>query len=124
MKLDLNECKLIKIIPSQISSSMVPLGLKADVKMIFKNYTIKDEEELLKKLVCFVYLDERDIQILDKEFDKNPNHFLEIFAKATVSYFGFINSIDKENNKITIFSPINKLEHKYILVGNIKYDDN
>jgi hypothetical protein len=124
MKLDLNECKLIKIIPSQISSSMVPLGLKADVKMIFKNYTIKDEEELLKKLVCFVYLDERDIQILDKEFDKNPNHFLEVFAKATVSYFGFINSIDKENNKITIFSPINKLEHKYILVGNIKYDDN
>ena len=47
-------------------------------------------------------------------------------AKATVSYFGFINSIDKENNKITIFifSLINKLEHKYILVGNIKYDNN
>ena len=124
IKLDLNEYKLIKIIPSEISSSMVPLGLKADLKMIFRKYTIKDEEELVKKLVCFVYLEEKDIQELDKGFETNPNHFLEKFAKATVSYFGFITSIDKENNKITIFCPNDELLHKYILVGNIKYENN
>ena len=124
LKLDLNEYKLIKIIPSEISSSMVPLGLKADLKIIFKIYTIKDEEELLKKLVCFVYLDEKEIQELDKEFEKNPNNYIEKFAKATVSYFGFIKSIDKENNKITIFCPNDKPLHKYILVGNIKYENN
>ena len=124
LKLDLNEYKLIKIIPSEISSSMVPLGLKADLKMIFKIYTIKDEEELLKKLVCFVYLDEKEIHELEKEFEKNPNNYIEKFAKATVSYFGFIKSIDKENNKITIFCPNDKPLHKYILVGNIKYENN
>ena len=124
LKLDLNEYKLIKIIPSEISSSMVPLGLKADLKMIFKIYTIKDEEELLKKLVCFVYLEEKEIHELDKEFEKNPNNYIEKFAKATVSYFGFIKSIDKENNKITIFCPNDKPLHKYILVGNIKYENN
>ena len=124
LKLDLNEYKLIKIIPSEISSSMVPLGLKADLKMIFKIYTIKDEEELLKKLVCFVYLDEKEIHELDKEFEKNPNNYIEKFAKATVSYFGIIKSIDKENNKITIFCPNDKPLHKYILVGNIKYENN
>ena len=122
--LDLNEYKLIKIIPSEISSSMVPLGIKADLKMIFKIYSIKDEEELVKKLVCFVYLDEKDIQELDKEFENNPNKYVEKLAKATVSYFGFITSIDKENNMITIFCPTDKPLHKYILVGNIKYDNN
>ena len=124
IKLDLNEYKLIEIIPSKISASMVPLGLKADLKMIFKIYTIKDEEELLNKLVCFVHLDEKDIQELDKEFDKNPNHYIEKFAKATVSYFGYINSIDKENNIVTIFCPNNNPEHKYILLGKIKYENN
>ena len=124
IKLDLNEYQLIKIIPSEISSGMVPLGIKADLKMIFKIYTIKDEEELMKKLVCFVDLDEKDIQELDKEFEKNPNKYIEKFAKATVSYFGFITSIDKENNKITIFCPNDKLMHKYIIVGNIKYENN
>ena len=124
IKLDLNEYKLIKIIPSEISSSMVPLGLKADLKMIFKIYSMKDEEELLNKLVCFVYLDEKEIQELDKEFEKNCNNYIETFAKATVSYFGFIKSFDKENNKITIFCPNDKPMHKYILVGNIKYDNN
>ena len=124
IKLDLNEYKLIEIIPSKISASMVPLGLKADLKMIFKIYTIKDEEELLKKLVCFVHLDEKDIQELDKEFDKSPNHYIEKFAKATVDYFGFINSIDKDNNIVTIFCPNDKPEHKYILLGKIKYENN
>ena len=124
IKLDLNEYQLIKIIPSEISSGMVPLGIKADLKMIFKIYTIRDEEELMKKLVCFVDLDDKDIQELDKEFEKNPNKYIEKFAKATVSYFGFITSIDKENNKITIFCPNDKLMHKYILVGNIKYENN
>ena len=124
IKLDLNEYKLIKIIPAEISSSMVPLGIKADLKMIFKIYTIKDEEELMKKVVCFVYLEEKDIQELDKEFEKNPNKYVEKLAKATVSYFGLITSIDKENNKITIFCPSDKLMHKYILVGNIKYENN
>jgi len=124
IKLDLNEYKLIKIVPSQISKGMVPLGLNADLKIIFKIYTIRDEEELLKKLVCFVYLEEKEIQELDKEFDKNPNNYTEKFAKATVSYFGFIKSIDKENNIITIFCPNDKPVHKYILVGNIKYENN
>ena len=124
IKLDLNEYKLIEINPSKISASMVPLGLKADLKMIFKIYTIKDEEELLNKLVCFVHLEEKDIQELDKEFDKNPNHYIEKFAKATVSYFGYINSIDKENNIVTIFCPNNNPEHKYILLGKIKYENN
>ena len=124
IKLDLNEYKLIKIVPSEISTGMVPLGLNADLKIIFKFYTIKDEEELLKKVVCFVYLDEKEIQELDKEFEKKPNNYVEKFAKATVSYFGFINSIDKENNIITIFCPNDKPMHKYILVGNIKYENN
>ena len=124
IKLDMNEYKLIKIVPSQISKGMVPLGLNADLKIIFKIYTIRDEEELLKKLVCFVYLEEKEIQELDKEFDKNPNNYTEKFAKATVSYFGFIKSIDKENNIITIFCPNDKPVHKYILVGNIKYENN
>ena len=62
LKLDMNSYKFIRIIPSDISSNMVPIGSTADLKMVFKIYTIKDEEELLKKLVCFVYLDEKDIK--------------------------------------------------------------
>ena len=123
LKLDLNEYRFIKINPSEISLSMVPLGLEADVKMVLKIYTI-DDTELLNKLVCFVYLDEKDIIELDKDFDKYPNRFIEKFAKATVSYYGFINSIDKENNKISVFCPNNEPSHKYILVGNIKYENN
>ena len=84
---------------------------------------IKDEEELLKKLVCFVYLEEKDIKELDKEFDNDSNHYVEKFAKATVSYFGFITFVDKENNKITICCPFDEPQHKYVLVGNIKYDN-
>lgn len=124
LKLDMNSYKFMRIIPSDISSSMVPIGSTADLKMVFKIYTIKDEEELLKKLVCFVYLDEKDIKELDKEFDKDTNHYVEKFAKATVSYFGFITLVDKENNKITICCPFDEPQHKYILVGNIKYDNN
>ena len=124
IKLDLNEYKFIRIIPSDISSSMVPIGSSADLKMVFKQYTIKDEEELLKKLVCFVYLEEKDIKELDKEFDNDSNHYVEKFAKATVSYFGYINFVDKENNKITICCPFDEPQHKYVLVGNIKYDNN
>ena len=120
----MNSYKFIRIIPSDISSNMVPIGSTADLKMVFKIYTIKDEEELLKKLVCFVYLDEKDIKELDKEFDKDTNHYVEKFAKATVSYFGFITLVDKENNKITICCPFHEPQHKYILVGNIKYDNN
>ena len=123
LKLDLNEYRFIKINPSEISLSMVPLGLEADVKMVFKIYTINDNE-LLNKLVCFVYLDEKDIIELDKDFDNHPNHYIEKFAKATVSYFGFITAIDKENNKINVFCPCDQPAHKYILVGNIKYENN
>jgi hypothetical protein len=124
IKLDLNEYKFIKIIPSDISSSMVPIGSSADLKMVFKLYTIKDEEELLKKLVCFVDLDEKDISELDKEFDNEPNHYIDKFAKATVSFFGFITLVDKKNNKITICCPFDEPKHKYVLVGNIKYNNN
>ena len=124
IKLDLSEYKFIRIIPSDISSSMVPIGSSADLKMVFKRYTIKDEEELLKKLVCFVYLEEKDIKELDSEFDNDSNRYVEKFAKATVSYFGFITLVDKENNKITICCPFDEPQHKYVLVGNIKYDNN
>ena len=124
IKLDMNKYKFMRIIPSDISSSMVPIGSIADLKMVFKIYTIKDEEELLKKLVCFVYLDEKDLKELEKDFDKDTNHYVEKFAKATVSYFGFITLVDKENNKITICCPFDEPQHKYILVGNIKYDNN
>ena len=57
IKLDLKKYKFLRIIPSKISSIMVPIGLNADLKILIKQYTIKDEEELLKKLVCFIYLD-------------------------------------------------------------------
>ena len=124
IKLDPNEYKFLRIIPSDISSSMVPIGLSADLKMVFKQYTIKDEEELLNKLVCFVYLEDKDIKELDKEFDNNSNYYIEKFAKATVSYYGFITLIDKVNNKITICCPFDEPQHKYVLVGNIKYDNN
>ena len=124
LKLDLNEYRFMKINPSDISSGMVPLGLEADVKMVFKIYSIKDDNELLNKLVCFVYLDEKDIKELDKEFDNHPNRYIEKFAKATVSYFGFITAIDKEDNKISVFCPFDQPAHKYILVGNIKYENN
>ena len=103
---------------------MVPIGSSADLKMVFKRYTIKDEEALLKKLVCFVYLEEKDIKELDSEFDNDSNRYVEKFAKATVSYFGFITLVDKENNKITICCPFDEPQHKYVLVGNIKYDNN
>ena len=124
IKLDLKEYKFLRIIPSDISSSMVPIGLSADLKMVFKQYTIKDEEELLNKLVCFVYLEDKDIKELDKEFDNNSNYYIEKFAKATVSYYGFITLIDKVNNRITICCPFDEPQHKYVLVGNIKYDNN
>ena len=124
IKLDLNEYKFIKITPSNISSSMVPIGLSADLKMVIKIYTKDDdEEELLKKLVCFVYLEEKDIKELDKEFDNDSNHYVEKFAKATVSYYGYITLVDKKNNKVTICCPFDEPQHKYILVGNIKYDN-
>ena len=124
IKLDLKKYKFLRIIPSNISSSMVPIGLSADLKMVFKQYTIKDEEELLKKIVCFVYLEEKDIEELDKEFEKDANHFVEKFSKATVSYYGFITLVDKENNKITICCPFDEPQHNYVLVGEIKYDIN
>ena len=124
IKLDTNKYKFLRIIPSDISSSMVPIGLSADLKMVFKQYTINDEEELLKKLVCFVYLDEKDIKELDKDFDNDPNQYVDKFAKATVSYYGFITLFDRENNKITICCPFDEPQHKYVLVGNIKYDNN
>lgn len=124
IKLDTNKYKFLRIIPSDISSSMVPIGFSADLKMVFKQYTLKDEEELLKKLVCFVYLDEKDIKELDKDFDNDPNHYVDKFAKATVSYYGFITLFDKENNKITICCPFDEPQHRYVLVGNIKYDNN
>jgi len=125
IKLDLNEYKFIKIIPSNISSSMVPIGSSADLKMVLKTFTKDDdEEELLQKLVCFVYLEEKDIKELDKEFDKDSNSYLEKFAKATVSYYGFITLFDKKNSKVTICCPFDEPQHKYILVGNIKYDNN
>ena len=124
IKLDANKYKFLRIIPSDISSSMVPIGLSADLKMVFKQYTINDEEELLKKLVCFVYLDEKDIKELDKDFDNDPNQYVDKFAKATVSYYGFITLFDRENNKITICCPFDEPQHKYVLVGNIKYDNN
>lgn len=123
IKLDINKYKLLRIIPSEISSSLVPIGHSADLKMVFKQYTMKDEEELLKKLVCFVYLDEKDIKELDKEFDNDPNHYVDKFAKATISYYGFISLLDKENNKITICCPFDEPQHRYVLVGNIKYDN-
>ena len=123
IKLDTNKYKFLRIIPSDISSSMVPIGLSADLKMVFKQYTINDEEELLKKLVCFVYLDEKDIKELDKDFDNDPNQYVDKFAKATVSYYGFITLFDRENNKITICCPFDEPQHKYVLVGNIKYDN-
>ena len=53
IKLDMNSYKFMRIIPSDISSSMVPIGSTADLKMVFKIYTIKDEEELLKKISMF-----------------------------------------------------------------------
>ena len=104
---------------------MVPIGSNANLKMFFKIYTIKDEVELVKKLVCFEYLNEKDIKELDKEFDKDINHYFEKLAKITLSYFGFITLVEKKKiDKITICCPFDEPQHKYILAGNIKYNNN
>lgn len=124
MKLQLSKFRIIKIVPSGVSSGMVPLGKDSDLKIVFEAYTKDEQEKILKeklldKIVCFPYLEANDIQELDKHFDSNMNRYVELFAKATVSYFGYITQIDKNDDKITIYCPNDKPQHKYILVGDI-----
>ena len=119
-KLDLKEYKLIQIVSSNVSSDALPIEGSSDLNLVINEYKI-DDDPLLYRIVEIVSLDEKDINDLDAIFEQGKNNFVDLFSKAPVSFFGVIIKVDKNSNSITICSPCNQLEHKYILIGDLKY---
>ena len=119
-KLDLEQYKLIQIVSSNVSSDALPIEGSSDLNLVINEYKI-DDDPLLYRIVEIVSLDEKDINDLDAIFEQGKNNFVDLFSKAPVSFFGVIIKVDKNSNSITICSPCNQLEHKYILIGDLKY---
>ena len=119
-KLDLEQYKLIQIVSSNVSSDALPIEGSSNLNLVINEYKI-DDDPLLYRIVEIVSLDEKDINDLDAIFEQGKNNFVDLFSKAPVSFFGVIIKVDKNSNSITICSPCNQLEHKYILIGDLKY---
>ena len=119
-KLDLEQYKLIQIVSSNVSSDALPIEGSSDLNLVINEYKI-DDDPLLYRIVEIVSLDEKDINDLDAIFEQGKNNFVDLFSKAPVSFFGVIIKVDKNSNSITICSRCNQLEHKYILIGHLKY---
>ena len=119
-KLDLEQYKLIQIVSSNVSSDALPIEGSSDLNLVINEYKI-DDDPLLYRIVEIVSLDEKDINDLDAIFEQGKNNFVDLFSKSPVSFFGVIIKVDKNSNSITICSPCNQLEHKYILIGDLKY---
>lgn len=120
IKVNLSQYKLLQVLSSDVSSSILPIGMSSDLNLVIKEYTIEDE--LMQKVVAIISLEEKDINELEMNWDKKSiNSFVDIFSKATVSFFGYINKRDITSNTITICGPCTELVHKYLLIGDLKF---
>ena len=120
IKVNLSTYKLLQVTSTSVTQSVLPIGQSSDLTLILKQYTI-DDKNLLNKIVAIISLDEKSIDELDSNFDKNTRSYkyVDLFAKSPVSFFAIINKIDKKNNTITICGPCIQLVHKYLLVGDL-----
>ena len=122
IKVSLSTYKLLQVTSSSVTSSVLPIGQSSDLNLIVRQYNI-DDDGLLYRIVAIIALDEKSINELDNGFEDNSisiNRYVDIFAKAPVSFFAVINKIDKSNNTITICGPCIQLVHKYLLIGDLK----
>jgi hypothetical protein len=89
LKIDLNKYKLIQINISNVSSNILPIGQSSELNLILKevNYL---EENLMNRIISIVHLDEKMINDMDINFEKNFNSYVEVFARAPVAFFAFM----------------------------------
>ena len=87
--IDLTQYKLMKIIFSNVTSALLPIGSTSDLNIILKEVN-HSEENLLNKIVAILHLDDKVISDLEKNYDKNLNSYVEHFARAPVSFLAYM----------------------------------
>jgi hypothetical protein len=88
LKIDLNQFKVLQIISSNVTSSLLPIGFTSELNLIIREVSV--EESLLNRVIAVVQLDERVIHDLDNNFDKKLSQYVDVFARATVSFFAYM----------------------------------
>ncbi len=120
LSLDLNSFKLLQIISSNVTSSILPIGTTSDLNLIIKEINL-EEENLLNRVVAILHLDDKVINDLDSNYDRKLNSYVEHFSRAPVAFMAYIIKFDKINKSIKIHTSCSELRHKYLIVGNVKY---
>jgi polyribonucleotide 5'-hydroxyl-kinase len=120
--LDLNIYKLIQIISSNVTSALLPIGSTSDLSLILREVNL-EEENLLHRVLVIQHLEKNILDDLDKHFDTKLNSYVEYFSRAPVSYFAYIIKYDKNTKTLKIHTSCSEIQHKYLLIGNIKYSN-
>ena len=79
----------MKIIFSNVTSALLPIGSTSDLNIILKEVN-HYEENLLNRIVAILHLDDKVILDLEKNYDKNLNSYVEQFARAPVSFLAYM----------------------------------
>jgi polyribonucleotide 5'-hydroxyl-kinase len=87
--IDLTQYKLLKIIFSNVTSALLPIGSTSDLNIILKEVNHL-EENLLNRIVAIPHLDEKITNDLEKNYDRKLNSYVEQFARAPVSFLAYM----------------------------------
>ena len=87
IKVSVKEFKLVKIIQSHLSSSVLPIGMTSDLNLLISSVSL--EEKLIGKVVAVLHLENSLISELDENYEK-INSYVDQFVTAPVSYICYM----------------------------------
>lgn len=88
-KLEIGKYKLIQIINLNITSALLTIGSKSEIKLLLKEVNV-NEENLTNKILAITHLEENVITDLENNFESKLNLHLDSFTKSPIAFYAYM----------------------------------